>query len=69
MDQTKKELIDEIKKLIDTNSNTTTQINIKYIDFFELDELISIRDELLGKKENSHQESQNYLDEIFNKCS
>jgi hypothetical protein len=65
----KLELIEEIKTLIDTNSNSTTQINMKYIEYFELDELQSIRDDLLGKKNNSHQESNNFLDEIFNKCS
>jgi hypothetical protein len=65
----KLELIEEIKTLIDTNSNSTTQINMKYIEYFELDELQSIRDDLLGKKNNSHQESNDFLDEIFNKCS
>jgi hypothetical protein len=65
----KQELIEEIKSLIDTNSESTTQINVKYIDFFEYDELVEIRDGLLGKKENQHQDSNDFLDEIFNKCS
>jgi hypothetical protein len=65
----KNELISEIKKLIDTNADKQTQINPKYIEYFELDELIEIRDLLLEKKENAHQNSNNYLDEIFNKCS
>ncbi|HFU76183.1 MAG TPA: hypothetical protein ENK66_08060 [Arcobacter sp.] len=65
----KLELIEEIKTLIDTNSNSITQINMKYIEYFELDELKSIRDDLLGKKNNSQQESNDFLDEIFNKCS
>lgn len=66
---TKEELIDEIKSLIDTNSESSTQINMKYIEFFEIDELEEIRDNLLNKKENARQESQGFLDEIFNKCS
>ena len=65
----KQKLIDEIKALIDQNSTKTTDINLKYIEYFELDELFDIRDSLLLKKENSRQESNNYLDEIFNKCS
>ena len=66
---TKEELIDQIKQLIDTESQTDTVINIKYIEYFELDELIEIRDLLQGKKDNSHQDSNDFLDEIFNKCS
>lgn len=65
----KQELIEEIKALIDINSNSKTQININYIDFFEYEELIEIRDNLLEKKENHHQDSNDFLDEIFNKCS
>lgn len=66
---TKEELIEEIKTLIDTNSSSTTQINMKYIEFFEKDELEEMRDNLLNKKQNAHQESLGFLDEIFNKCS
>jgi hypothetical protein len=65
----KQELIEEIKSLIDMNSQSITQINVKYIEFFEYDELVEIRDSLLGKKENHHQDSNDFLDEIFNKCS
>lgn len=66
---TKEELIEDIKNLIDTNSSSTTQINMKYIEFFEKDELEEMRDNLLNKKQNAHQESLGFLDEIFNKCS
>lgn len=65
----KVELIEEIKALIDANSETSTNINMKYIEFFELDELISIRDDLENKKNNPHQETNDFLDEIFSKCS
>ena len=64
----KQKLIDEIKALIDQNSTKTTDINLKYIEYFELDELFNIRDSLLLKKEKSYQDL-DYLDEIFNKCS
>ena len=64
----KQKLIDEIKALIDQNSTKTTDINLKYIEYFELDELFDIRDSLLLKKEKSYQDL-DYLEEIFNKCS
>ena len=66
--QIKQELIDEIKILID-NSKTKVEINIKYIDYFELDELVEMRDMLKYKKENRTKETSDYLDDIFSKCS
>ena len=65
--ETKEQLIDEIKSLIDTNNDTI--INPKYIDYFELDELLEIRDGLKYKKENSQKDRFDYLDDIFSKCS
>ncbi|MCK5293750.1 MAG: hypothetical protein KAJ49_03790 [Arcobacteraceae bacterium] len=64
----KKDLIEEIKKLIDKDSNNI-EINIKYIDYFELEELIEIRDSLIYKIENRKEETSTYLDDIFTKCS
>jgi len=66
--QTKQELIDEIKALID-NSENKVEINIKYIDYFELDELVEMRDMMKFKKENRTKETSDYLDDIFSKCS
>ena len=66
--QTKQELINEIKILID-NSDNNVEINIKYIDYFELDELVEMRDMLKYKKENRTKETSDYLDDIFSKCS
>ena len=65
--QTKKDLVEQIKLLIDKNKET--QINTKYIDYFEIDELIEIRDSLEFKKSNNEKETLNYLDNIFSKCS
>lgn len=65
----KEDLILEIKELIDINSDTKTYINIKYIEYFEVDELLSIRDGLIGKKEKFTKDSSDFLDEIFTKCS
>lgn len=69
MMEEKQQLIEEIKKLIDENYSSSTTINIKYIEYFELDELIEIRNNLLGKKENARENSLTFLDDIFNKCS
>ena len=68
MDNTKNELIIEIKELID-NSENKVEINIKYIDYFELDELNEIRDNLKYIKNNREKETSDYLDDIFSKCS
>lgn len=65
----KLEIINEIKKLIDQNSRTNTEINPKYLDFFELDELKAIKDDLEKKKKDSDQETNIFLDTIFTKCS
>ncbi|HIP55607.1 MAG TPA: hypothetical protein EYG97_01130 [Arcobacter sp.] len=66
--QTKQELIDEMKLLID-NSEHKVEINIKYIDYFEIDELIEMRDMMKYKKENRTEETSDYLDDIFSRCS
>ena len=65
----KQELIDEILTLIDNNKNNTLEINTNYIDYFELDELIEMRDILKYKKNNRTKETSDYLDDIFSKCS
>ena len=68
-DNTKEELIQEILNLINTNDNTKISFNPSYIEYFEKDELIEIRDLLIGKKEKNKTPSKDYLDDIFNKCS
>jgi hypothetical protein len=62
-------LIKEILELVDKNDSTKTEINLNYLEFFELDDLQDIKDNLLKKNENFHQESNHFLDEIFMKCS
>ena len=63
-EQTKEELISEILSLINTND-----FNPNYIEYFEIDELIEIRDLLLGKKEQNKKPSRDLIDDIFDKCS
>lgn len=64
----KDQLICEILSLVATN-NEQISFNPKYIEYFELDELIEIKDILINKKEQNKNPSKDYLDEIFNSCS
>jgi len=66
---TKEELISEILVLINTNDNTKIDFNPNYIEYFEQDELIEMRDLLLGKKEQNKTPSRDLIDDIFDKCS
>jgi uncharacterized protein with ACT and thioredoxin-like domain len=66
--ENKKKLIKEIKILIATH-NEDIPFNEKYIDYFEIDELLEIKDTLENKKQTNENSSKDYLDEIFNNCS
>jgi hypothetical protein len=68
-DISKEELIDEILLLINTNDNKKINFNPNYIEYFEVDELIEIRDVLLNKKEQNKTPSRDLIDDIFAKCS
>jgi len=52
----KKELIEEIKKLISSTKDDVVEINPKFLDFFEMEELISVRDKLIIKKNKEEKE-------------
>lgn len=64
----KEDLLTQIKVLISSN-NKILEFNENYIEYFEIDELLEIRDILLNKKEQNETPSKDYLDEIFNNCS
>jgi len=64
----KEDLLKQIKVLISSN-NKILEFNENYIEYFEIDELLEIRDILLNKKEQNETPSKDYLDEIFNNCS
>ena len=68
MIENKEELIEEIKRLISIDGSAV-EINPKYLEYFELDELQEIKDTLDGKKKDHDAISNDYLDELFNKCS
>jgi hypothetical protein len=64
----KKELIDEIKKLIAINGETVA-INSKYLEYFELEELEDIKEELISKKQNIKNSTKEYVEELYEKFS
>lgn len=67
MNMEKKEIIEEIKKLISTNKNESIEINPNFLEYFELEELLSIKEGLEVKKSTFSQISSNYLDELYEK--
>jgi hypothetical protein len=63
----KEELIEEIKYLISTNKNETIEINENFFQYFDEEELISIRDDLIVKKNKIRESTFDYLDELYEK--
>ena len=63
----KKEIIENIKKLIKINPEDSIEINHKYLEYFELEELLDIQKRLEYKKENISKLSVDYLEEIYQK--
>jgi c-di-AMP phosphodiesterase-like protein len=63
----KKEIIENIKKLIKINPEDSIEINPKYLEYFDVEELIDIQKRLEFKKENISKISIDYLDEIYQK--
>lgn len=61
------ELIEEIKKLIVANKKDIIDINPAFLEYFQVEELVSIRDELLIKKSKIRENSFTFLDEIYEK--
>jgi hypothetical protein len=59
-------LIEEIKKLIATEKETI-DINPNYLEYFELEELQNIKDELILKKKNIEESTSLYVEEIYTK--
>ena len=63
----KEELIEEIKELIAVNKNETIEINPNFLDYFDLEELISIKETLIIKKNKIRETTFDYLDELYEK--
>ena len=61
----KKQLIEEIKELLKINQDEIVEINPKYLDYFEEEELLNIKDKLESKKREINKISNDYLYEIY----
>lgn len=61
------ELIEEIKKLIATSKDDVIDINPAFLEYFQVEELESIRDDLLVRKSNIRESTFAFLDEIYEK--
>jgi len=62
----KEYVIDEIKSLISTTGEQT-EINPKFLDYFDLEELYDIKENLLRKKEQVRENNKEFLEEIYEK--
>ena len=64
MSEIRKEcIVDEIKYLI-TVDNSRVEINPNYLEYFTLEELQEIKDELLFKKKNKYKFTEQYVEEL-----
>ena len=63
----KKQIIENIKKLININPEDSIEINPNYLEYFDEEELLDIQKKLEFKKENISKLTNNYLDEIYQK--
>ncbi|AXH09886.1 hypothetical protein CP960_07245 [Malaciobacter halophilus] len=63
----KEELIEEIKRLIAVNEDDKVEINPNFLDYFDVEELESIKNKLKVKKSNISQSSLGYLDKLYEK--
>ncbi len=61
-------LINEIKHLISVDGSSTV-INQSYLEFFEIDELEDIKNELEHKKDNKKEFAKEYVNELYEKLS
>ncbi len=67
MKNEKEKLIDEIKVLISSKKNDVIDINPNFLDYFQIEELNSIKEQLIEKKNNIRKNTFDYLDEIYEK--
>lgn len=66
-EQTKEQLIEDIKILINVDG-TKTHINPNYLEYFQLEELLEIKEQLQRVKKDKKSISKEYLDQIYDIC-
>ena len=59
-------VIDEIKSLISTTGEEI-EINPKFLEYFDLEELYDIKENLLRKKEQFRENNKEFLEQIYEK--
>jgi len=67
-DTNKLELIEEIKQLISVDGSSI-DINPNYLEYFELEELEDIKQQLLNNKSNVKSFTKEYVEELYDKFS
>ncbi len=67
-DTNKLELIEEIKQLISVDGSSI-DINPNYLEYFELEELEDIKQQLLNNKSNVKSFTKEYVEELYEKFS
>lgn len=67
MNSEKLEILQEIEELMSYDNNPSSTINKEYIKYLEIEDLISIRDDLLRKKIYLKEETISWFDELYEK--
>jgi len=62
-DELKVEIITEIKHLISVDCSKV-DINPNYLEYFTLEELVDIKDELVSKKKHQYKFAKQYVEEL-----
>ncbi|RXJ88366.1 hypothetical protein CRV01_13180 [Arcobacter sp. CECT 8983] len=65
--ETKEELIKDIKLLISTDDDDNVDINPNFLEYFQIEELVSMKEQLIKRKNNIREDTFDYLDEIYEK--
>lgn len=63
----KKEIIEEIKRLISSTKDEVTEINPNYLEYFSIEELFQMKEQLMYKKEHYHEQTKQFVDELYEK--
>lgn len=61
----KEQLMQEIKELLKINKDESIEINPKYLDYFEIEELLNIKEKLESYRKDINKTNSDYLDEIY----
>ncbi len=63
----REDVIEEIKFLIKTEKGDEIQINPSLLEYFNDEDLVNVRDDLIHKKSNLRQENATWLNELYEK--